>query len=907
MNKEISYYKSGLTSSEVVQKRKEFGKNTLIKEKKVNWFIAFLKQFMDPMVILLIIAAIVSLSLAIYTSISGNSSSTEQIVSFIEPAIIVLVIVLNSSLGAYQEVKSDQAVRALAKLNEANATVIRDNKTEIILAEELVVGDILLLNAGDFISADARLIESFNLKVVESSLTGESLSVDKEADFGKENDPILANNKHLIYSGTYVTNGRAIAVVEKIGHNTEIGKINDMIQNQKKNATPLQIKLNKLSKIFGISGIILFFISFIIQIVLINVIKNSWSEPRPYIDSLVIGISLAVAAIPEGLITFTTVLLSIGVAQMSKQKALAKNLLAVETLGSVSIICSDKTGTLTENKMTVVDGYLNNKYLSQLTDIDDDFILLAKYLTLCNDANISYDERNQIYKEIGDPTEIGLLKFAHKYDITKEKLNKEFNIIHALPFDSDRKLSSVLVEKNNKKYLITKGAPDVILNRSLIDDNNSEEIHNVNSFFAKKSYRVLAVGIKELNKNNIDFEDENNLIFVGLVAMIDPPRANVKNSISLAKKAGIKTVMITGDHLDTAVAIAKDLGIYNANDLAVNGNELASWNDDELKEKVSSISVYARVNPSDKLRIVKAWQAHEKVVAMTGDGVNDAPALKASDIGCAMGITGTDVSKQAADLVLVDDNFNTIVNSVKNGRLIFDKIKVVIMNLLISSLTEVLVMLIGMIAFFLYFKDKLGEAEFYIFGASQLLWINLLTHGLPAIALGLVNSEKNVMNRDPYSKNESIFSRGMGLSLLLQSLLLSLLTLIAFWLGGYIAMQKENVNGEEILKAASTAGFLTLGIAASLNSINLMSEKSIFKSSLKRYWIVWVAALFSVLCTMFVVFVPYLSEIFRMVTNVWAMPILLAVSIPLALILTFSNEMYKLFKFLKNKNSNNKI
>lgn len=892
---------TGLNDLEVKEQLEKFGSNTLVKTKKINPFVAFIKQFIDPMVILLIIAALISLGLAIYEHVSGHNEGSEIIVSYVEPGIIFLVIFLNSMLGAYQEVKSDQAVRALAKMNETFATVKRNGKIQLIPAAELVVGDVLILNAGDVISADARLVEAYNLKVVESSLTGESLAIDKIANWEKAKDATLANNSHLIFSGTHVTNGKAIAIVETVGEKTEIGKINSMIQEQDKSLTPLQIKLNKLSKIFGFAGVILLFVSFIIQIVLSNVVSGIWNQADVYTSALVTAISLAVAAIPEGLITFTTVLLSIGVAKMSKQKGLVKNLLAVETLGSVSIICSDKTGTLTENKMTVVDGFINGKTFSHTTiSNDSDYASLARYLTLCNDASIHFNQTTNTFEEVGDPTETGLLRFAYGYGIKKEELLKTTPHLSTLPFDSDRKMMSVLIKENGQNLMITKGAPDIILNRCL--NVKRDEIELINSQFANNSYRVLAVAKKVVNKEVLDFNDENDLEFVGLIAMIDPPRANVAQSIAQAQRAGVKTVMITGDHLHTAKAIATNLGIYQNDDLAITGEELAAMSDEELNAKVTHISVYARVNPSDKLRIVKAWQAHEKVVAMTGDGVNDAPALKASDIGCAMGITGTDVSKQAADLILVDDNFNTIVNSIKNGRKIYDKIKIVILNLLVSSLTEVLVMLIGMIAFFLAFRNHIGSEGFYIFSASQLLWINLLTHGLPAIALGLIENDTDVMSRKPYAKGESIFARGMGWNLLAQSLILSLLTLIAYSLGGLYAA-KNGLSGLDFLQTASTAAFLTLGIGASLNGINLMSHKTIFnlKNSFK-YWIVILAVTVSVTLTLIVVLIPGLSNVFRMVGNVYIQaPMVLAIGIPLGLGLTLYNEGFKLLTFIKNK------
>ncbi|VEU78297.1 cation-translocating P-type ATPase [Mycoplasmopsis columbinasalis] len=903
-------FKTGLTSAQVEDKLIEFGENTLVKPKKVSWIGSFFKQFLDPMVILLVIAAFVSLGLAIFEHVhSSTRTTTEIIVSYVEPGIIFLVIALNSALGAYQEVKSDQAVRALAAMNETNATVRRNGEIIKIPATQLVPGDVMLLNAGDVISADGRLIDAFNLRVIESSLTGESVAVDKKANFDAPKNEVLAQNTHLVFSGTYVTNGKAEVLVEETGTRTELGKINAMIQSQNKTLTPLQLKLNKLSKIFGWSGIVLLFISFIIYILLNNIVLNTWSNPDVYTSSAVTAISLAVAAIPEGLITFTTVLLSIGVSKISKQNGLVKNLLAVETLGSVNVICSDKTGTLTENKMTVVDGYINNKLLSKTTGsaADRDFHILATYLTLCNDASISYDQNTNTFKEIGDPTETGLLWYAYGLGIYKESLLAKTPILDTLTFDSDRKLMSVLVEKENhtadtdpkSNLIIVKGAPDVVLARC--KNLESAQLEQINRDFGQKSYRVLAVATRETTATKLSYDDEQDLTFVGLIAMIDPPRANVAKSIAVAQKAGVKTVMITGDHIHTAQAIAKDLGIWKEGDLTVSGEELARMSDIELASKVHLISVYARVNPSDKLRIVNAWQSHEKVVAMTGDGVNDAPALKASDIGCAMGITGTDVSKQAADLVLVDDNFNTIVNSIKNGRMIFDKIKIVILNLLISSLSEVLVMLVGLIAFYLAFKERIGSDGFYIFSASQLLWINLLTHGLPAIALGLIDSDKDVMNRSPYSKKESIFARGMGYNLLAQGCVLSFFTLLAYGLGGVYAAQL-NLTGLEFLKVASTAAFLTLGIGASLNSINLMSTKTIFSwTNLKKNWIVFVAAGTSVFSVLLVVLVPNLSSVFRMVDNVYYYPLILAIGLTLALTLTIYNEIYKVIVYFWTK------
>ncbi|QSF13715.1 cation-translocating P-type ATPase [Mycoplasma sp. Mirounga ES2805-ORL] len=897
MTKEEVLKYNGLDNESIRINYQKYGSNTLSKKKKTSFLKAFLMQFVDPMVILLTIAALISLSLAIYEHVSGQNKGSEIIISYVEPGIIMLVLILNSLLGAFQLIKSEQAVLALEKVNEANATVKRNNEMMSIPASQLLPGDLLFLNAGDTINADGRIISSSNFEVVESSLTGESNSVVKMANWTKQNDKTLAENNHYVYSGTYVTKGTAVVYIEKIAKETEIGKINSLIQNQNKAITPLQYKLNKLSKIFGYSGVVLLFVSFLVQVLLNNLSTGIWTNPQVYTNGFVTGISLAVAAIPEGLITFTTVLLSIGVAQLTKENAIAKNLLAVETLGSTNIICSDKTGTLTENKMTVVEAFTKNNFYEKDKN-NDVFSELAKYLVLCNDAHLTMNKENNNYEEIGDPTETGLLRFGLNFGLTKEELLKQNELLQSQPFDSDRKLMSVLIKQKESNLIIVKGAPDVVIDRCKGIDR--EKLIKINEEWSSKTYRVLAAAIKKTSKSKITLNDEKDLEFVGFVAMIDPPRANIKESISMAKKAGIKTIMITGDHITTAKAIASNLGIFSKDDLAINGEQLSKMSDQELKDKVHLITVYARVNPSDKLRIVNAWKERDKVVAMTGDGVNDAPALKASDIGCAMGITGTEVSKQAADLILVDDNFNTIVGAVKNGRLIFDKIKTVILNMLISSLTEILVMLIGMVVFFLAYKDFYKEG-FYIYSASQLLWVNFVTHGIPAIALGFVDSGKNVMNRSPYSKKESIFARGMGIELIWQSLVLSLLSLVSY----AIAMEYNKNLGpgreHEIIALASTCSFTTLGVAASLNAINLMSDKSIFTSSIKKYYIVWIAALTSTIMILLVVLTPDVANVFRMSNEFVRNWKLVLISVGLGLTLTVASEFKKIILFAKSK------
>ncbi|MGP1451775.1 MAG: cation-translocating P-type ATPase [Metamycoplasmataceae bacterium] len=875
--------KNGLTNEQALKNLNQYGKNELKTSKKINPFIAFLKQFLDPMVILLIIAAVISLSLAIFEQVKSHKNLSEIIVSYIEPAIIMLVIILNSILGAYQVVKSEQAVKALEKINKINTKVIRDGEIKNLPSELLTVGDIVIFEAGDSITADCRIIEANNLMVVESSLTGESLPVEKIANWEKEDDKLLANNNHLLYSGTYVTNGRVVAQIIATGTNTQIGSINQMIQKTKTELSPLQIKLNKLSKIFGYLGVILLFVAFFIQIALNGFGRNY----QVYTNAFVTGISLSVAAIPEGLITFTTVILSIGITKMSKENALIKNLLAVETLGSTSIICSDKTGTLTENKMSILDLYTKGKLLSEQSEDKTDFKNLLTLAILCNDASLTLKDKKFI--EVGDPTETGILRYAYAYDLKKDELEKNNPRIASLPFDSDRKLMSVLVKEKQNNVMIVKGAPDVLIQRC--KNVNLDEINKINDLWTNKTYRVLAVAKKVIKKQTIDFNDENNLEFVGLIAMMDPPRAEVALSIYEAQQAGIKVVMITGDHINTARAIGKNLGIFNEQtDLSITGEELSKLTDEELKEKVKQISIYARVNPEDKLRIVKAWQENNQVVSMTGDGVNDAPALKKSDIGCAMGITGTDVSKQAADMILIDDNFSTIVKAVKNGRLIYDKVKTVIMNLLITSLTEVMLILLGMLIFYSLFKNYINQSEFYIFGASQLLWINLLTHGLPAIALGFVDSGKNVMQRLPFNKKESIFARGMGIELLWQATVLTIISMISYIVGAYYAIH----NFMDVLQVASTSAFITMGLASSINSLNLMSDKSIFVSSIKKYYLVWIASLSSAFFILLVSLTPSIARFFRMsseFTNNYQLPL---ISILLSFTLIFLNEIKKI-------------
>ncbi|AKF41134.1 cation transporter [Mycoplasmopsis canis] len=902
LNDEYVKNRIGLTSDEFKKALEIYGPNKIKSDKKINIFKVFFSQFKDFMIILLLIAAIFSLSVAFYETFgtSHKPETKDIIISFVEPFIILIVIILNSCLGTYQEIKSDQAVKALEKNNQLNAKVIRDAKIISIPSLDVVPGDLLIVEAGDSVSADGILIEAFSLQAVESALTGESLPIDKKVDLNLEISNLsLGERYNYLFSGTHITNGRGIVLVTETGLNTEIGKINKMIETQDVQMTPLQIKLNKLSKIFGITGVVLLFLTTISQLIITNtlLIEGGWSSPNTYSSALIVGISLAVAAIPEGLITFTTVLLAIGVSKMTKENVIIKAFPAVETLGSTSIICSDKTGTLTENKMTVV------KFWDVETESGPETSKALSYLVACCDASVTLKENGE-YAEVGDPTETGILVYGLQNQNSANDFYLSHNKLDSIPFDSDRKAMSILVDSYEKEnnIIIVKGAPDVILSKS---NNVKPEYMQKVEKWSNNAYRVIAVAYKEVSKDKktLEIDDENNLTFLGIIGMIDPARSGVKESIDEALGAGIKPIMITGDHLTTAVAIAKELGIYKEGDLAITGAQLSKMSDEELFNTVEKISVYARVNPSDKLRIVKSWQSHKQVVAMTGDGVNDAPALKASDVGLAMGITGTDVSKQAADVILTDDNFTTIVKGIKSGRETFDRIKSVILNLLVSSLTEIIVMLFGLFVLSFIFKDSIKGKDLIILSASQLLWINLLTHGLPAIALGMTPNDVPVMNRKPFSKFESIFSRGMGIQLIIQSLVLSVASVLSYLFIGLYA-QSQNINGDNFIRLTSTAMFITLGVGASLNSLNLMTKNSIFISSIKKYKLVYLASIFSTICVLFAAFVPGVRDVFKMAeislienyTYVyWLVPILLGTT------LVIYNEIVKFYKnILKN-------
>lgn len=895
---------SGLNDEEVSLRQKQFGKNKFEDKKKKNPFLVYLSQFKDVLVIILLCATFFSFAMAIVQGVHAKWNwSTELIVSFVEPAIILFVLLTNSLIGAIQEIKSEKATDSLKKLNPLNAKVIRNGNLVTINSEELTIGDIVFLEAGDIVPADGTLISSTNLFVIESSLTGESVPVEKDFKFKANKNLPLAERKNELFSSTIVASGNATMIVTKIAKDTELGKIVNLVNEQKEKLTPLQIKITKLGKIFGFIGIGLFVISALMQIIFHAISKASFANTAFWSTVIINGISLAVAAIPEGLIAFTSIILAIGIQRMVKQKAIVKDLMTIETLGSCSIICSDKTGTLTQNKMTVVDFYAFNK--------SDTKAKLIEYATLCSDANLFYE--NGIKKETGDPTELAFLYALEEISEfkTKKELDAKYPRIIEFPFDSDRKLMTSINKINNKEIIIVKGAPDILLTKcSNLTKKEKELITLKNNEFSEKAYRVIAIASKENTEKDhtkLKVNDvENNLNFVGLIALIDPPRENSRQAILECKHAHIKTIMITGDNLVTAKAIAKDLGIFNEGDIALRGEDLDKLSDEELINNIEKYSVYARVKPEDKLRIVNAWQANNHVVAMTGDGVNDSPALKTADIGCAMGVVGTEASKEAADMILADDNFSTIVKAVNNGRSIYAKIKTVILNLLITSVAEIVLIFLGMFIFKFVFKNQI-DAEiaknpnfsFHILGATQLLWINLFTHGFPAIALGLQEPRENFMNQKPTPKNESIFAKGMGINALWKGILVGLISMVGYYLGAIYAL--NHAKSEHFVEYGSTIAFLVLGILATFNAINLMDKKLFILCNPIFYWKVYVSVLFSLGCLFIVSFIKNIAPAFKVTQDLTSTKELLIYSLCLPLIVIPIYATQKIINLIREK------
>ncbi|QJR44291.1 cation-translocating P-type ATPase [Mycoplasma miroungirhinis] len=893
--------KLGLNDSQINDNQIKYGKNILEEKKKRSIFLFFLEQFKDLMVILLLIATIISFGLAIYQGINQQWNwNSELTISFIEPCIILIVVVANAIIGTIQEIKSQKAVDALKNMSPMISKVIRNGKLQNIKSKDIVVGDILFIESGDVVGADGILLESHNLYCIESSLTGESVPSEKNANAVTDLTLPIADQKFKVFSSTSVSNGTGLVLITEVGKNTEIGKISKLLNEQKTNLTPLQLKINKLGKIFGYSGIILFILSLIAQIIFQLTDTGNLKSTSFWSVSLVNSISLAVAAIPEGLVAFTTIILSLSVKQMANENAIVKNLMAVETLGSTAVICSDKTGTLTQNKMTVVDAWKNNTYLQN----NNEFYDLFKLFSLCTEANI-FKKENKI-EEVGDPTEIALLHAYEKYtQLSVVDLKQNTTRLKNFPFDSERKLMSVIYKLNDKNILITKGAPESIFNL-LEHKQNITEYQNIVDQWAKQGFRVLALATKKLQQNidisnTNEIEIENNLQFEGLIAMIDPPRETSKESIDFCKKAGMKPIMITGDNLVTASAIAKELGILNEGDLAITSKELDQLSDEELEQNIQKYAVYARVAPKDKIRIVKAWQKLDQVVAMTGDGVNDAPALKAADIGCAMGITGTEVSKQASDLILVDDNFSTVVKAVSNGRKIYERIRNVIQNLLVTSVAEIILVVFGLLIFRSVFSQEIKNIlnqnehfQFFILSATQLLWINLFTHGFPAIALGIQNSKETYMNIRPHSKFESIFARRMGWDTLWQGIFIGILSLIGYYLAAIYALHTDTIKNDDFVKVASTVAFLIIGIGATFNSLNLMTKRSIFISNPLYYWKIYLSIIFSIVCLLLVVFIKPFAQVFNIFVDFSSYSTLILYSFGLVAIIIPVYTIYKL-------------
>ena len=820
--KEMKVTSDGLTSKQVVEIRDRVGDNTLLEAKKKSVFQVFAEQFKDLLVIILIIAAVIS-------SLSGNIEST---------IVILLVIILNAILGTVQHEKAQKSLESLKSLSSPNAKVLRDGKRVEVPSKEVVPGDILMLEAGDMVVADGRILNNYSLQVNESSLTGESTNVDKN-DITLEEEVPLGDRVNLVFSGSLITYGRAVVLVTDTGMNTEIGKIAALMNDTKEKKTPLQVSLDNFSSKLAIVIMIISAIVFVLSMI----------RDVPLLDSLMFAVALAVAAIPEALSSIVTIVQAMGTQKMAKESAIIKELKAVESLGSVSVICSDKTGTLTQNKMTVQQIYIGEETLNvnelNLKNQLHRYLLYDAILT--NDASI----HNGV--AIGDPTEYALLEMARKIQLLDDEIRNMMPRIDEIPFDSERKLMSTIYELHSVPTLLTKGALDELLSRTVsirtndgireITEADREKILNKNREFSEEGLRVLAFAYKEVEEGHaLKLESEDGFTFLGLISMVDPPRVESQMAVADAKRAGIRPVMITGDHKLTAVAIAKQIGIYEEGDIALTGVELDALTEEELNNKVSSVSVYARVSPENKIRIVNAWQNKGNIVAMTGDGVNDAPALKKADIGIAMGITGTEVSKDAAAMILSDDNFATIIKAVANGRNVFRNIKNAIQFLLSGNMAGILSVL--------YTSILALPVPFH---AVHLLFINLLTDSLPAIAIGMEPPEANLLDEKPRDPKAGILSREFMTKLLVQGGLIAACTLIAFHIG-------LSGGGEAV---ASTMAFATLCLARLFHGFNCRSKLSIFAIGFKKNIYSLFAFLAGIIFLNLVLFVPFLQNLFE--------------------------------------------
>ena len=884
----------GLSNNQVLENRNKYGLNELKEKKKKSLIVKFLEQFKDFMIIILIIAAIVS---GVIGTLQGEGIT--------DTIIILIVVVVNAIIGVAQENKAEKSLEALRKLSSHAAKVLRDGEISVIPSKDLVPGDVVILDTGDYVPADLRIIEAANLKSQEASLTGESLPVEKNISTIENSEVGIGDRANMLFSSSLITYGRGRAIVVETGMNTEVGKIAGMLSETEDNETPLQTKLNKLGKTLGIVALVICAIIFVVGLL----------YGKKPIEMFMTAVSLAVAAIPEGLAAVSTIVLAIGVQKMVKRNAIVKKLPAVETLGSATVICSDKTGTLTQNKMTVQKIYTDNEVMDMETLLKADTDIttitelerLVHISMLCNDTKVS--SNNEL---TGDPTETALVSMGFELAF-EPSLYERYPRVDELPFDSERKLMTT-VHKSQEGYLVyTKGGVDELLRRcnSYITNGTikydleefKNEITSKNENMAKEALRVLAMGYKIIDHKPTEEEMKNieqDLIYVGMVGMIDPPREEAKVAVDKCKSAGIKTVMITGDHKITAIAIAKKLGILENEDEAITGLELEKMSQEDLEKNIRNYSVYARVSPEHKVRIVKAWQKQGDIVAMTGDGVNDAPALKTADIGCAMGIVGTDVSKEAADVILTDDNFATVVSAVEEGRRIYDNILKAIQFLLSSNIGEIVLLFVAiLITPILAQKYNIDINLISVLAPIHILWINLVTDSLPALALAFDPAEKDIMERKPLKTKKGIFTKGMSWRIIYQGIMIGLITLIAFILGLATPESRlpviDGLSQEEVkVELGQAMAFTVLALSELVHVFNIRNnKKSIIRTGIFQNPKLILAIAVSAMLMLVILFVPFLR-------NIFGLPILPFENIMQVVILVFTPIIIvELFKLLK--------
>lgn len=848
---------TGLSSQEVDERRKKQGLNKFNEAPKESMIKKFFRSLSDFTTIVLLIAAVISF----YTAFATEHGD------LFEGLLIIAIVVINSVLSIVQEGNAEKALESLQDMNKQTATVIRDGKVTTVESEQLVVGDILVLESGDAISADARLIEASQLRVEESALTGESEAVEKDAAFVAKEDESLGDQLNMVFKGCTVAAGRGKAIVTAIGMATEMGKIADLLNENTMQKTPLQVRLNQLGKRISMIALAAAALVFVIGEL----------QGEPLLEMFMTSISLAVAAVPETLTVIVTLTLAYGVQKMARKHAIIRQLPAVETLGTANVICSDKTGTLTQNEMRVRRVWSKDDEVTNIEDsMTNSAMEILKMAALCTDVTVEQEDDDLVIK--GNPTEVAIVRAVEENYHTKAELEKKYPRVNELPFDSERKMMTTVHQMGEKYISITKGAFDVLAPR--FSSGDVEQAGIVNDRFGKRALRVIAVGYATYDEEPQDISSEaleKDLRLIGLIGMIDPPRPESKGAIKRAKKAGIKTVMITGDHVVTASAIAKELGILNDPSEALSGSELHQLSDEELDARVKSLSVYARVTPEDKIRIVKSWQRTGAVVAMTGDGVNDAPALKASNVGCAMGITGTDVAKSAADMILTDDNFATIVDAVSQGRSVYQNIRKAINFLLSCNISEIFIVLIAML---------LGWGA--PFTAVQLLFVNVVADGLPGFALGREPAEHGIMDQPPIPKNEGIFARGLLQKIAINAGVFTIVTLFGYYLGSYVDTISPWVDASQ--HVGQTVAFLILAYSSILHVFNVRSSQSIFKVNLATNKALFEMALLALAITTAVALLPFTQELFGLVhisLNHWFLVGILSI-VPIAV-----NELIK--------------